>query len=118
MGWMVLLLCSLMAVQGWAANQASPDPAALKAQANSEVQVAAQLMQQAQSYLQGRISKDKMQMSLDLYVKAGQMAEHAAKLYQALGPQIASTSDVQNSTDMVRQCLFAIEQIKKKAVPK
>lgn len=113
--WAVLIgAMVLVPFSAHAAKQQVGDPNAAKNQANSDIQVASKLMDQAASLLTGTPTRYALKTAIDLYSQAGQSAERAAQIYGALGPQYASREDVENSNLMVQRCIENIQQIKKR----
>jgi hypothetical protein len=93
---------------------AQSDPNTVRNQANNNIQVASRLMDQAASLLRGAPSKPAMKAAIDLYAQAGQLAEQATRIYEALAPQYAGPDDVENSKMMVQRCIENIQHIKER----
>jgi hypothetical protein len=89
------------------------DPNVLRNQATNDVQVAFQLVSQADSMLKSASNRETLRAALEIYVRAGQTAERAANLFQSLQPKYASEDDVRNSQALIERCVASINQIKK-----
>ena len=97
------------------AASAQQNPEVYKVQANNDVQVAQQLVNQAQAMLQGgQVSRESLQVAMRLYTQAGQLFEKAGNVYKALGPSYAPPQDVEGAFKAMQHCVSMIEEIKKR----
>jgi hypothetical protein len=80
---------------------------------DEQVKVGADLVRRAEDILKERQADDAMKVAVGLYAQAGQLFEHAAIGYQALGPQGATPADVENAQKAVQYCIQSIQEIKK-----
>ena len=94
-------------------ESAAIDPNVLRNKASNDVQVALQLVNQADSMLNGSPNREMLRAALDIYVRAGQTAEKAANAFNSLQPKYATEDDVRNSQALMDRCLASINQIKK-----
>jgi uncharacterized alpha-E superfamily protein len=94
-------------------ESAAVDPNALRAQANNDIQVAFQLVTQADSMLKGAPNREMLKAAVDIYVRAGQTAERATNTYKSLQPKYATDDDVRNSQGLMERCMASINEIKK-----
>jgi|GEM_PF-1472729 len=94
---------------------AEATPESIRAEADSNVKMAFQLMQEAQGILKGGITKEKGEVAVSLYSRAGQLMEQSAGMYGALVPhQYASEQEVRNCQDVVQGCVRSIREIKQR----
>lgn len=85
----------------------------LRSRADKDLQIAHALMSEAHDIMAGPASAERWSVAVDLYVKAGQQLEEAAKIYQAISPQYASAQDVQTAGEGMKVCIASVDEIKK-----
>ncbi len=80
--------------------------------ANSNAKAAQEFVSQAVKTLGGSQDRQKMQLALSLYAKAGELFEKSYKAYLALGPDYSSKDDVEGARKAMESCLKNINELK------
>lgn len=93
------------------------DPVAVKTQANQNVMNAKRLMEQADVLVKTKTTSAGLQTAASLYVRAGQLFENAAKVYQGLGPNYANEQEVANSYKATQYCASSAKRIQQYLQP-
>lgn len=92
---------------------ADPSAEALSSAA-SNAKAAQELVHQAENVLAGKPDRTRMELALNLYVKAGQMFERSYKIYSTLGPTYASPQDIEGSRNAMQNCINNINELRKR----
>lgn len=98
----------LMSTAGYAKT-----PEQIRSQADNDVQIASGLLAEAQKLLHGNVSQTQVTTAMNLFMRAGQLYEQAANTYRSLGPNYATREDVENSMAATKQCVDAIQNLRK-----
>ncbi|HNV85540.1 MAG TPA: hypothetical protein PKL97_01080 [Candidatus Omnitrophota bacterium] len=94
---------------------AETTPESIRAEADANIKMAFQLMQEAQGVLKGGVTREKGEVAISLYTRAGQLMEQSAGVYRALVPhQYASEQEVKNCEDVMQACIRSIREIKQR----
>lgn len=113
--WTPYVLLAYLWISAGASAAQQDSGAQLRNQANADVIAATRLVQQADEMVRSGRSVETMKVSMQLFVQAGRMYEASAKKYQALIPDYASQSDVDNSVQAMQYCIRSIQEIQKLA---
>ena len=81
----------------------------------NDVKVATELVNQANSMIQdGELARQKAEVALSLYVRAGQLFEKAEALFKAVGFDYVSQRDIDGAKEAKESCILNIEELKKR----
>ena len=108
---LVALLAASLALSGICLAQETPEN--LRDQAYNKIKSAGDLVGSAQKLLAPGQSRDNLAAALQLYVQAGQLFEQAGNMLKAVGTNYASQSDIDNCEQATRNCIEAINNIKR-----
>lgn len=111
---MTKILCVLVLFVSLAGSAFAESPDVYKMQADRDVQVAQELVAEANRMLMPPVDRQKMQAAMSLFARAGQMFEKSGKIYETLGPSYVAPEDVKNSFEAMNMCIRNIEEIKKR----
>ena len=113
----ILLAAFLLAVAvpcAYALNYSQNSPESIRADAFNDVKLAQEFMDQAAQMLQGSTNRQKIELAINLYIKAGQLFEKVGRIFNALGPDYVSREDVDGAKTAMEGCLTAIQKLKER----
>ena len=82
--------------------------------ANSTAKAAQEFVAQALKILVGTPDRTKMELALSLYAKAGELFERSYKAYVALGPNYATSQDVDGARAAMENCMKNIGELRRR----
>ena len=82
-------------------------------EAYNNAKIARDYSTQANQLLDRNADRKTVEFAIGLYVKAGQLFERSAKIFEALGPENVGKDDLKGATDAMHSCMQSIEKLKK-----
>ncbi len=107
-----VIITAVISASVHAVDQNDPAQAVQNAMAN--VKAANVLTEQAALLLKGRMGRQQIESAIHLYIKAGQLYEGAAKVFQAVGPNYVSAENTQNVMNAMNECVKAVQTLKQR----
>ena len=99
----------------FAQNYGQNSPEGIRSDAFNDVKLAREFMDQAGQMLQeGNVNRQKIELVINLYARAGQLFEKAGRVFNALGPDYATREDVDGAKAATESCLIAIQKLKER----
>ena len=110
---LILFIFSLGSFYGFAKED---EAAAVTREEYGDVKVASELLNQASNLVSGgTLTRQKAEMALSLYMRAGQLFEKAEGIFKAVGVNYVSQNDINGAGQAKEACLKAITEIKQRA---
>jgi len=89
-------------------------PEKIRLEAFNDIKVAQQLMDEASQMLEKDVNRQKIELAINLYLKAGQIFEKVSKVFRMLGRNFVGQADQEGADQAMETCLTLIKDLKER----
>ena len=107
-----VVFAALLFVLPFASAQDTPET--LRDQAYRDIKTGQEFMSQASQIVRGRATRNDIEVGINLYTKAGQFFEKASKVFNMLGTDYVSQTDIDGARETKELCLASISRFKER----